>query len=180
MRFWCFLLPYSSKLRNHNLQLFRIIVIRDIRNGNEREDLVTWATNQGFSSWLELRSHFGPSGARDTTEKVPDCLGHPPKNCLNAAGNCFVLSPFSFLISFTESPLKAWRGAKRLAAEGRILVLILKFHLEVGMRSQHLLEERKVAGADVVDGQEVSCQDLKLPRSIFTKCSYFPCPPCQR
>lgn len=56
-------------------------------------------------------------------------------------------------MSFTESPHKARRGAMRLADEGRILVLILKFHLEVGMRMrrQHLLEERKVAGADVVD-----------------------------
>lgn len=39
-----------------------------------------------------------------------------------------------------------------MADEGRILGIILKFHLEVVMRMQHLLEERKVAGADVVGG----------------------------
>lgn len=146
------LLAYSSKLRNCNSQLFRSIIIKEIRNGNEREDLVSWGTNQSLNSWLELSSHFEPSEARDRMEKVPDCLGHqgtdPPKNCLNTAGKCFVLSPFSFLISFTESPHKARSGANRLAGEGRILVIILKFHLEMVMRTQHLLEERKVAGAD--------------------------------
>lgn len=106
-------------------------------------------------------------------EKVPDCLDHqgtdPPKNWLNTARNCLVLSPFSFLISFTETPHKAQRGANRLADEGRILVIMLKFHLELVMRTQLLLEGRKVARADVVDGLEVSCQDLKLPHSIFNK-----------
>lgn len=107
-------------------------------------------------------------------EKVPDCLGQqgtdPPENWLNTARNCLVLTPFSFLISFTETPHKARRGANRLADEGSILVIILKFHLELVMRTQHLLEGRKVAhGADVVDGLEVSCQDLKLPHSIFNK-----------
>lgn len=63
--FWHFLLPYLSKLRNHNLQLFSIIVIRELRNGSEREDLVTWGTNQSLNSWLELSIHFEPSGARD-------------------------------------------------------------------------------------------------------------------
>lgn len=145
------LLAYLSKSRNCNLQLFMTIVIKEIRNGNEREDLVTWGTNHSLNSWLELSSHFEPSEARDRMEKVPDCLGHqgtdPPKNCLNTARNCFVLSPFSFSISFTESPHKARRGANRLVGEGRILVIILKFHLEMVTRTQHLLEERKVAGA---------------------------------
>lgn len=135
-------------------------------------------------TWLELSSHFEPSEARDMTEEVPDSLGHQgtdlPKKWLHTAQNCFVLSPFSFLISFAERARKAQRGANRLADEGRILVVMLKSHLEMVMRAQHLLEERKVAGADVVDGQEVSCQGLKLPHSVFTKYSYFPCPPGQR
>lgn len=57
-------------------------------------------------------------------EKVPDCLDlrgtDPPKNWLHTARNCSVLSPF--LISFTENPHKAWRGANRFEDEGRILV----------------------------------------------------------
>lgn len=35
-----FFFSYLSKLRNHNLQLFGAIVIKEKRNGNEREDLV--------------------------------------------------------------------------------------------------------------------------------------------
>lgn len=119
---------------------------------------MTWGTKQSLNSWLELSSHFEPSEARDMTEKVPGSLGHQrtdlPKKWLNTARNCFVLSPFSFLISFAESTHKAQRGANRLADEGRILVIMLKSHLEMVMTEEVTASvgREEGAGADVVDG----------------------------
>lgn len=43
------------------------------------------------------------------------------------------------------------RRPNRLADESRILVLILKFQLELVMKIQHLLERRKVAGVNAVE-----------------------------
>ena len=37
-----------------------------------------------------------------------------------------------------------------MADESRILVIILKFQLEMVMKIRHLLEEKKVAGVNVV------------------------------
>lgn len=50
------------------------------------------------------------------------------------------------MVLFIERSHKPQRAANRFADERRILVVILKFQLEVVMKIQHLLQERKVAG----------------------------------